>query len=128
MAVLLLAMIPLWKLTHTADAVMSAAPAQAKLTVHVALTFAYPVKNFQLLYLGKVIMEGQNPANPVENDVELEFPKAGVDLQIKAECVDPAASNAIRIIVTPGQQDPIEKTAWGKNGTVDDVLTFKEQN
>lgn len=127
-AILLLALFPLWKLTHKAGAVSApdAAPA-SKASVHVELTFAHAPLEFQLLHLGKVIWEAKPPGEPTQKDFEMEFPKEGIDLEIKATWPDAAPITAVRVSVTPGNGDPIEKTAWSK-GSMEEVLTFRESD
>lgn len=128
-AVLLLAIFPLWKLTHKAETVSVAADSAPapKASVHLELTFAHPPSEFQLLHLGKVIWEAKQPAESVQKDFAMEFPKEGIDLEIKAAWPASAPLTAVRVSVTPGNDNAIEKTAWGK-GDLDEVLTFRQSD
>jgi hypothetical protein len=125
-AILLLALIPLWKLTHKAEAApfVDAAPT-AKGAVHVELAFAHAPSDFQILNLGKVIWKEKSPGEAAEKNLTMEFPKEGIDLEIKATWPTATPLTAVRVSVTPGNDAAIEKTAWGK-GTLDEVLTFRE--
>jgi hypothetical protein len=123
---LLLAAIPVWELTHQARATMDseASPPAAESAVRVSLTFAHPPLDFQVLYLGKVIWEGKQPAGDVQRDFEMEFPKEGIDLEVKAEWPPATPLTAVRVTVAHGYGST-DQTAWGKDN-VDAVLTFKD--
>lgn len=127
-AILLLALIPLWKLTHKAEAApfVDSAPA-VKASVHVELAFAHAPSEFQLLHLGKIIWEGKSPGVTAQKNFAMEFPKEGIDLEIKAAWPPASPLTAVRVSVTPGNDAAIEKTAWGKTD-MDEVLTFSESN
>jgi len=128
-AALLLALIPLWKLTHAADVVM--APVSKPLvnvSVHMELTFSQTASSFQILYLGKVIWEGQNSAGPVQKDVEMHFRRRASIYRSRRHSPIPAPIPRCVSLSPPTARDPIEKTAWGQQGSVDDVLTFQEKN
>ena len=124
--VLLLAAVPIWKLTHQAAASMDSAPATPgiKAPVHIALAFAHAPTGFQVLHLGKVIWEGTQPGESVQKDFPMEFPAEGIDLEIKAEWLPGTPLTAVRVTVTHGYGSS-EQTAWGKDN-VDAVLTFKD--
>lgn len=127
-AILLAAIFPLWKLTHKVEAVSAADSASAaKASVHIELTFAHAPSEFQVLHLGKTIWEAKQPAESAQKDFPMEFPKEGIDLEIKAAWTASAPLTAARVFVTPGNDNPIEKTAWGK-GSLDEVLTFRESD
>ena len=119
--------VPLWKLTHkteAAAAIEDSTPA-AKSNIHIELTFSRAPAEFQLLHLGKVIWEAKSPGETVRKDFALEFPKEGIDLEIKAAWPPGAAASAVRVSVTPGNGNAIEKSAWGAV-SVDEVLTFRD--
>ena len=124
MAILLLALIPLWRLTHKAGVAMNTTPvaATAAAPVHVELTFSHPASGFQLLHLGKVIWEGKDPGEMAQKDFAMAFPKEGIDLELKAEWPAAAPLSAVRVSVTHAG-NASDKTAWGR-GTLDEVLTF----
>lgn len=124
--VLLLAAIPVWSLTHQARAANhSAEAAPASLTtIRVTLTFAHTPEDFQVLYLGKVILSGKDPGFEFQKDVEMDFPKEGIDLEVKADWPPATPYTAVRVAVRHGY-GTVEKTAWGKDN-VDEVLTFQD--
>jgi hypothetical protein len=125
-AILLLALIPLWRLTHKPESApfVEAAPA-AKASVRVELTFAHAPSDFQILHLGKIIWEGTSPGETAQKNLAMEFPKEGIDLEVKATWPAATPLTAVRVSVTRGNDAAIEKTAWGK-GALDEVLTFRE--
>ena len=126
-AVLLLAAIPVWKLTHQAVATMDtggpATPA-GESPVTVELTFAHPPEDFQVLSLGKVVWDGKQPGASAQKNFNLHFPPDGIDLEIKANWLPGTPMTAVRVKVTHGYGST-EQTAWGKDN-VDAVLTFKD--
>ena len=98
-----------------------------KAPVHIALTFAHAPADFQVMYLGKVIWpgwEGKQPGETAQKDFSMEFPKEGIDLEIKAEWPPGTPATAVRVAVTHGY-GTTEQTAWGKD-SVDTVLTFTD--
>jgi hypothetical protein len=124
---LLLAAIPVWKLTHQAAASMETVTSpgpSADSPVHIALTFAHPPADFQVLHLGKVIWEGRQPGGSEEKDFKMEFPKEGIDLEVKADWLPGTPPTAVRVTVTHGYGST-DQTAWGKDN-IDAVLTFKD--
>lgn len=125
-AVLLLAAIPIWKMTHQAKASMdlvALSPSSNESPVHIALAFAHAPEEFQVLYLGKEIWDGK-PGEPLEKDFSMEFPKEGIDLEVKAEWLPGTPLTAVRMTLTHNYGTS-EQTVWGK-GNVDAVLTFKD--
>jgi|ERR1700677_884939 len=124
--VLLLAAIPIWKLTHQAEASMDSGPSTpaAEAPVHIVLTFAHAPAGFQVLHLGKVIWEARQPGETAQKDLPMEFPKEGIDLEIKAEWLPGTPVTAVRVAVTHNY-GTTEQTAWGKE-SLDTVLTFTD--
>ena len=126
-AILLLTAFPLWKLTHPRAAsipiVSSTVTAQTK--VEIGLIFVKPPKAFQLLHLGQMIWESRSPAETATQVFDMDFPKEGIDLEIKASWPEGTKVSAVQVSVTPGTRDPIRKSAWGQS-TLDEVLTFHE--
>jgi hypothetical protein len=100
----------------------SAPEAAAK--VHIAMTFAHAPADFQVLHLGKVIWEGRQAGDTMQKDFSMEFPKEGIDLEIKAEWLPGTPLTAVRVIVTHGYGSS-DKTAWGKDN-LDAVMTFTD--
>lgn len=105
---------------------MESAPvvAEAKAPVHIALTFAHAPTDFQVLYLGKVIWKGTQPGDTIQKDFSMEFPKEGIDLEIKADWPPGTPDTAVRVAVTHGY-GTTDQTAWGKD-SLDSVLTFAD--
>ena len=118
--------VPLWRLTHAAEAPQAraqpTAPAEAK-AIHLQLDFTLPPKKIQVLNLGKVVWSENAPASEIERDLPLVYPDQGVDLQFHIEWADDAPLAAMRAKLTDPAGDTHEKSLWGK-GVVDDVLTF----
>ena len=129
-AVLLLMAVPVWKLTHRAEASISVIISQAtpsnRPSVNISLTFAHPASGFKLMHLGKEIWEGKNPERVVQKDFTMDFPVEGIDLELKAQWSDGTPLTAVRVSVVHGDSH-IERTVWG-TGTLDEVLTFKDSN
>lgn len=125
--VLLLLAIPIWKLTHKAEAVMAAQPetAAAHSPVTIQLTFAHPASGFQILHLGKVLWESGQPALKMQKDFTLDYPKEGIDLEVKATWPPGTPDTAIRVLVTH-DYGSVERTAWAEKSKMDAVLTFAE--
>ena len=123
---LLLTAIPLWNLTHKKEkkiALIELA-ALAKTQVKIDLIFVQPPVQFQVLQFGKIIWENQSPTETAAKEFEIEFPKEGIDLEIKASWPVETKISAVKMTVTPGTLEPIEKSAWGK-ASLDEVLTFQ---
>ena len=126
---LLLTAFPLWNLTHKSEPRIAATTVvpSVKTKVHIDLTFVHPPTQFQLLQFGKTIWEKQSPGTKEGKEFEMEFPKEGIDLEIKAQWPSGTDVSAVRVAITQGNQESIEKSAWGR-ATLDEVLTFHESN
>ena len=124
---LLLAGIPLWRMTHeaAAESVIPAVVApQAQTQVHLEAGFAPRPLRFEVSYLGKTIWQSELvTTDTVSKDIAMTYPKEGVDLQYKVVWPPGAQQCAARLSVAAGDAEPVERTLWG-NGEVDDVLTF----
>lgn len=125
-AVLLLAAIPIWKMTHEARASMDLTTASSvgESAVKVELGFAHAPLGFQVLYLGKVVWEAKDPGESASRDFDIQFPKEGIDLEVKAEWLPGTPLTAVRVKVTHSYGS-MEQTVWGR-GKVDKVLTFTD--
>ena len=125
-AVLLLAAIPIWKMTHQAAASMDLTPASpaGESPVGIELSFAHAPLGFQVLHLGKVVWEAKQPGETAQKDFDMQFPKEGIDLEVKAEWLPGTPLTAVRMKVTHGYGST-EQTVWGKE-KVDKVLTFTD--
>lgn len=124
---LLLAGIPLWRMTHEAAAasvIPEVAAPEAQSTVHMEAGFSPKPLRFEVSYLGKIVWQSDLvTADSAQKDIAMPYPKEGVDLEYKVTWPPGAGQCAARLSVAPGDAEPVVKTLWG-NGEVDDVLTF----
>lgn len=125
-ALIALAGVPLWKLTHaeaTAMAPAQADVAAAKITLR--LTFSAAPESFTISHLGKVVWEnGANSSHSTEESRELAlaFPKEGVDLVVKVAWPGDV-EGALRLRLTDPDGNEHDKTIWGR-GAMEEVVTF----
>ena len=125
---LLVAAIPLWRMTHESAAASvipaaSSAPEQQS-QVHLAVAFAQKPLRFEISYLGKPVWQSDLVTSlTAEKDIAMNYPKEGVDLEYNV--VWPAGTSlcAARLSVAANDAEPVEKTLWG-TGQVDDALSF----
>ena len=119
---------PLWQLTRPQDVAASApaanpaAPAAVK-AIGLHLTFTTVPTSFVVRHLDKEVWKSTSPEADIEQQVTLDYPDEGVDLQFHVEWPDGAPLAALRVQLTDPAGDVHEKTLWGK-GVVDEVLTF----
>src|SRR5579884_3662276 len=103
-AALLLLGFPIWKITHpnaASAALENPNPAKnEKQNVKLQLTFAHPAAKVEVLYLGQSIWSEKNPAANIERVFSIEFPKEGIDLEIKAQWPPSTPATAIRAKLT----------------------------
>ncbi|MDD5261514.1 MAG: hypothetical protein PHD76_06650 [Methylacidiphilales bacterium] len=129
LALLLLAALPLWRLTRSHGApVATVAPEIAanepakKLSVH--LKFVHAPRSFRLLYLGKTLWNPSvNGAESFKTELGIPFPKEGIDLELKAQWPEGTPETAVRLDVQTPEGASLHKTVWGK-GAIDEILTF----
>jgi hypothetical protein len=118
--------IPLWRLTHAAEAIQAptqpARAVEAK-AIHLQLDFTLAPKKIRVLHLGQEVWSEDAPAAEIERDLKIVYPDQGVDLQFHIEWPEDAPLAAMRAKLTDPAGDTHEKSLWGK-GVVDDVLTF----
>jgi hypothetical protein len=123
-AVLLGLLVPLHSFTRTKSAPVAMPPAAAtKLSrVHLQIVSTAVPFTFAVSHLGKVVWQGDSPTSPVGKDVNIPFPKEGIDLAMDVKW--PAGGTAaVKLSVTRDDEDPVAKTIWG-DGAASDVLTF----
>jgi hypothetical protein len=125
---LLLAGIPLWRMTHesaAASVIPAAASApQAQTQVHLAVAFAQKPLRFQISYLGKPIWNSDLVTSlTAEKDIPMTYPKEGVDLEYNVVWPPGTPLTAARLSVAADDAEPVEKTLWG-TGQIDDILSF----
>ena len=125
--VLLFLLIPLHRLTERVTAKESSAPTVVKPAerVHLGIkTTAAPFR-FQITYLGRTLWAGDAAGAELEKDVDIDFPKEGIDLVVDATWNNPALV-ALQISVSTPDGTTLDKTLWGR-GKISDVVTFKEE-
>jgi hypothetical protein len=124
---LLLAAIPLWRMTHEAAAasvIPAASAPEAQSQVHLAVAFAQKPLRFEISYLGKSIWQsGLVTSLTAEKDIPMSYPKEGVDLEYTVVWPPGTPLCAARLSVAPNDAEPVEKTLWG-TGQIDDILSF----
>jgi hypothetical protein len=117
---------PLWKLTSGASSQPAATPtapvATEKAAIHLQLTFTATPASVKVLHLGAEIWSVEMPAQELEKDFKLEYPKEGVDLQFDIEWPGDTLS-AMKVVLTKPDGTQIEKSVWGR-GSTSEVLTF----
>src|SRR4051812_15938217 len=110
---------PLWQLTRPQEVVAStpapspAAPAAAK-AIGLHLSFTTVPKSFVVRHLDKEIWKSASPEADMEQQVTLDYPSEGVDLQFHIEWPDDAPLAAVRVQFTDPAGDVHEKSLWGK--------------
>ena len=119
---------PLWQLTRPQKAVAStpvpnpSVPAAAK-AIGLHLSFTAVPKSFVVRHLDKEVWKSTSPEADMEQQVTLDYPDEGVDLQFHVEWPDDGPLAALRVQLTDPAGDVHEKSLWGK-GAVDEVVTF----
>jgi hypothetical protein len=119
---------PLWRLTRPEE-VVAATPARkpaepvAKKAIGLHLTFTTVPKSFSVRHLDHEVWKVTAPQADLEQEVPLEYPNEGVDLQFHIEWPDDAPLAAARVRLTDPAGDTHDKSIWGQ-GVVDEVVTF----
>ncbi len=123
---LLLLLIPLIRLTKTTAApAVTAVPAETakKSTVRLELTSSEAPFQYEVCHLGHVIWSGESTEHRVHKDVGMEFPKEGIDLEVKGSWIAEVPAGAVKLAVTRDDGEPQEQSVWATK-TFDEVLTF----
>jgi hypothetical protein len=127
-AVLLLLLFPLMHLTKAPTATQAATslPPEVNKTrkIHLQLASTRLPLHFELIHLGRTIWSGEATENEIQKEIEIKFPKEGIDLELKGRWNGGNALGAVKLTVTPDSAEPIEKTVWAKED-FDEVLTFQ---
>ena len=124
---LLVAAVPLWRMTHetaAASVIPATAAPEEQSQVHLAVAFAQKPLRFEIDYLGKPIWQSDLVTSlTAEKDLAMAYPKEGVDLEYKVVWPPGTPLCAARLSVAANDAEPVEKTLWG-TGQIDDVLSF----
>lgn len=124
---ILLLGIPIWKLTGESAPRLVAAPVSVppaqKATVGLRLSFTATPSTVKVLHLGQEIWSAMTPAQEVEQQLQLEYPEEGVDLQFDVEWPNDSLS-AIKVVLTDPEGNQHERSLWGQ-GSISEVLTFR---
>jgi hypothetical protein len=129
--VLLLAAVPLWRLTHR-KAAANVAPravgtdahaATADVPVQMRIEFTSPPRTLRVVHLARELWVIENPPALVEQTVRLPWPPEGIDLRVQIEWPNNAPLAAARVVVLAPDRAEFERSIWGR-GPVDEVLTF----
>jgi hypothetical protein len=125
-AALLAALVPLRRLTthpSPGPAPEVSGTTGASALVQIALQSTKKPFHFEIDHLGKPVWAGDAEGNEVETEIELPFPKEGVDLLVNASWADSGPA-ALKVEVTPEAGGVTTKVLWG-NGSASDVFTIK---
>ena len=115
---------PLWKLTRPNAATAAPQPAAVVHSgISVVLTFSEAPESCSILHLGKVLWTQRMPAGEVQETLQLEYPREGIDLEIQVAWPPADKPAAMRVKITDPDGNEHEKTIWGR-GAMDEVLTF----
>ena len=116
--------LPLRSLTsrRTAPARSTELAAAQRSRGHLTITSTSIPFRFVISHLGKVIWEGECNENSRSKDLDLAFPREGIDLLVEATWPMEKLT-AVRLEVTRDAGEPIAQTLWG-TARVDDVMTF----
>jgi hypothetical protein len=116
--------LPLRSLTsrRTAPTPPASTAAAPRSRVHLRIASTSVPFRFAISHLGKVIWEGECNENSRSKDLDLVFPREGIDLLVEATWPMEKLT-AVRLEVERGADPPIAQTLWG-TARIDDVVTF----
>jgi hypothetical protein len=114
---------PLWKLTRPNASTAPPPAAVALSVIPVALTFSEVPESCSILHLGKALWTQRMPALEVQETLQLEYPREGIDLEIQVTWPPAEKPAALRVRITDPDGNEHEKTLWAR-GEMDEVLTF----
>ena len=124
LAIFLALGVPVWSITHPK---IIASPVEArkveKQPLQLRLTFAHPPANVSVLHLGEVVWKETNPPLNIEHTLNIEFPKEGVDFEVKAQWPAGTPATAVRAQLDTPSAGTLEKSVWAE-GELDEVITF----
>lgn len=125
LGVLLLLLVPLRSFTTARTKPAAAAPSTtpaAETLAHLEVVSTKAPFTFAISHLGKIVWQGTAATSPAATDVKLPIPSQGIDLLLSVTWSEPGEA-AAKLIVTHGNNDPVERTVWG-DGSASDVLTY----
>lgn len=116
---------PLWRLTHSGEAAlpMSAALPGAVTRAKLELTFTAPPRKVTVAHLGRALFTAEALGSSLEREVEISWPKEGVDLHFTIDWPSDVALAAARVQVTGPDGRQHDRSIWSA-GPADEVLTF----
>ncbi len=94
-----------------------------KASVELQLSFTAIPTSVRVLHLGEEIWSTSTPAEEMQQQLNLEYPKEGVDLEFIVEWPGEALS-AMKIVLTDPEGTQHERSLWGR-GTASEVFTFQ---
>lgn len=120
--------IPLWKLTHRAEATSAAAPvppAVESKTAQVEFTLTQPASQISIWHLGKRVWSGEALEGKADAELTIPWPAEGVDLRFVIEWPGDARTSAARVQLTAADGTEYDRSIWSPTGPADKVLTFR---
>ena len=96
---------------------------QPAVPMHVQVTFTTAPAEFTLKSLGEEVWKEAAPGLEIGKDLEIKFPKEGVDLDFAIAWPE-QTRGAARVRLTDPKGRVLEKYLWSEGGPVSDVLTF----
>lgn len=117
----------LWQMTRPREGAAALAPPApppvALAKVRLELVFTTPPKKVEIKHLGKIIWTKDAPGPRDEYELELPWPKEGVELGFLLDWPESAPLSAMRATITDPFQNEIERTAWAR-GQTEKILNF----
>lgn len=127
LGVMLFSAWPLYVLTERAgQAVVVDVPeksaAEAAVLGTFLLTFSKPALRVELRHLGKVVWSREGPGIKETGELNVAFPKEGVELGVRVEWLG-VEEGALRLQATSPAGVGMDRSVWGA-GLVDEIVSF----
>jgi hypothetical protein len=123
----LLSLAPLlWQMTRPREVVADETtppPKTGSAKVRLELAFTTVPKRVEIKHLGKAVWSKDAPEARDEYELELPWPKEGVELGFIVEWPENAPLSAMRATITDPSNNEIERSLWGR-GKVETVMGF----
>lgn len=131
MAVLVLAGLPIWRLTHRrADAAHDAGriaatadPQAPAIEVQLRIEFTSGPRTLRILHVNEELCAVENAPPVFERAVIIPWPAGGVDLRVQIGWAEGAPLAAARVTLTTPDGAEHARSIWG-TGPTDEVVTF----